>query len=310
MPCHTISQGNILELFDFVIPCIRCDIPTASGLFQRDCEVDTRQASNGQIPPLPAGWREDLANIESINQVHRRTIAPLLQQALVSPTAKLDISKLLKSSPSPSPPHPSTASIPSFTRSFPELSVKADPRVGKVSITPPTSCFPPLAFGTTSLHARRSTVTGPPPSLSIPASGIKRTASTSTQVSRHVSKKPRRQWSDTDSDKLLKLRGANTKWDEVARRHFPGWTPTACRLRYQNYLEKKYNWTDEKKSLAVLYECRKQEMWTQIAKALNLPWRAVEDMHWVIGQEDMVILAGDRLLHPDRSNGKQSPSGS
>lgn len=44
------------------------------------------------------------------------------------------------------------------------------------------------------------------------------------------------------------------KWDEVAS-HFPGRTPTACRLRYQNYLEKKHNWNDEKKkSLAVLYD--------------------------------------------------------
>ena len=51
-------------------------------------------------------------------------------------------------------------------------------------------------------------------------------------------------------------------------------------------------------------------MWTAIAEDLNIPWRAVEDMHWVIGQEDMVNLAGGRLLHPDKSGGKQSPSGS
>lgn len=43
------------------------------------------------------------------------------------------------------------------------------------------------------------------------------------------------------------------KWDDIAR-HFPGRTNTACRLRYQNYLERKYDWTDEKKAkLARLY---------------------------------------------------------
>ncbi|KAL8750966.1 MAG: hypothetical protein Q9199_006740 [Rusavskia elegans] len=233
----------------------------------------------------------------------------MLQQALVSPTAKLDISKLLKSSPSPSPPPPSTVSIPSFSRSFSGPSVEADLRVRKSPTTSPTSCFPPSAFGTASLVARRSSVTGPPTSISIPASSIKRTALTSPQESRHASKKPTRQWSDADSDKLLKLRGSNMKWDEVSR-HFPGRTPTACRLRYQNYLEKKHNWNDEKKkSLAVLYERRRQEMWNPIAEDLNIPWRAVEDMHWIIGQEDMANLGGGRLLHPDRSGGKQSPGG-
>ncbi|KAL9035872.1 MAG: hypothetical protein Q9180_004618 [Flavoplaca navasiana] len=234
----------------------------------------------------------------------------MLQQALVSPTAKLDISKLLKSSPSPSPPPPSTASIASFSHSFPGPSIGAEAQIGKSPTISPTSHYPPSAFASGSLNARRPSVTGPPISLSVSASSIKRTASTSPQESRHASKKPTRQWSDADSDKLLKLRGVNTKWDEIAR-HFPGRTPTACRLRYQNYLEKKYDWNDEKKkSLAVLYDRRKEEMWTQIGQDLNIPWRAVEDMHWVIGQEEMVDLAGGRLLHPDKSRGKQSPGGS
>ena len=178
----------------------------------------------------------------------------MLQQALVSPTAKLDISKLLKSSPSPSPPPPPTASIASFSRSFSGPSIGAEAQIGESPTISPTSYYPPSTFASGSLNARRPSVTGPPLSLSVSASSIKRTASTSPQESRHASKKPTRQWSDADSDKLLKLRGVNTKWDEIAR-HFPGRTPTACRLRYQNYLEKKYDWNDEKKkSLAVLYD--------------------------------------------------------
>ncbi|KAL8652361.1 MAG: hypothetical protein Q9226_004301 [Calogaya cf. arnoldii] len=234
----------------------------------------------------------------------------MLQQALVSPTAKLDISKLLKSSPSPSPPPRSTASIPSFSRSFSGPSVEADPRAGESATTSPTSRFPPLAFDTVYLNAQRQTVAGPPTPLSIPASSIKRTASISPQESRHASKKPTRQWSDVDSEKLVRLRGSGMKWDEIAR-HFPGRTNTACRLRYQNYMEKKYDWNDEKKkTLAVLYERRKEEMWTQIGQDLNIPWRAVEDMHWVIGQEDMASLGGGRLLHPESGGGKQSQGSS
>ncbi|KAL8996665.1 MAG: hypothetical protein Q9169_003889 [Polycauliona sp. 2 TL-2023] len=254
----------------------------------------------------------------------------MLQQALVSPTAKLEISKLLESSPSPSPPPPSTVSIPSFSRSFSGPSVATDPLVGRSPTTSPTSCFPALPYGSASLDTRRPSGTGPPPSLSIPASSIKRTASTSPQESRHTSKKPARQWSDADSHKLLKLRGANTTWLEIAH-HFPGRTDTGCRLRYQNYLEKKYGWTEEKKkSLAVLYEryvtarqhlvgfvsvlilpvSRKHEMWQPIADDLVIPWRAVEDMHWAIGQENLVSMGGGKLLHPDRSGSKQDPGGS
>ncbi|KAL8769821.1 MAG: hypothetical protein Q9209_004259 [Squamulea sp. 1 TL-2023] len=233
----------------------------------------------------------------------------MLQEALVSPTAKLDISRLLKSSASPSPPPSSTASIPSFSRSFSGPSIEAGPRAVNSPTISPTSYFPSSTFGASSPNARRPIVTGPPTSLSIPAASIKRTASTSPQESRHTSKKPTRQWSEADNEKLLRLRGANMKWDDVAR-HFEGRTNTACRLRYQNYLEKKHDWTDEKKkSLAVQYERRKQEMWEPIARELMVPWRAVEDMHWALGQVDMANLAGGRLLHPDRSGGEQSPTG-
>ncbi|KAL8778750.1 MAG: hypothetical protein Q9213_007263 [Squamulea squamosa] len=233
----------------------------------------------------------------------------MLQEALVSPTAKLDISRLLQSSASPSPPPSSTASIPSFSRSFSGPSIEAGPRAVKSPPTSPTSYFPPSTFGASTLNPRRPSVTGPPASLSIPAASIKRTASTSPQESRHTNKKPTRQWSVADNDKLLRLRGDNMKWDDIAS-HFEGRTNTACRLRYQNYLEKKHDWNDEKKkSLAVQYERRKQEMWEPIARELMIPWRAVEDMHWALGQVDMANLAGGRLLHPDRTGGEQSPTG-
>ncbi|KAL8702875.1 MAG: hypothetical protein Q9201_003938 [Fulgogasparrea decipioides] len=233
----------------------------------------------------------------------------MLQAILVSPTAKLDISSLVQPSPSPSPPPPSTTSLPPFSRSFSVSATETQPRVG-TSPTPSTGpAFPSSAIPRGAVNPARHASAGgqaPPPTS---ATSSKRTASTSPQESRHASKKPTRQWSQADSDELLKLRGSNMKWEDVAL-HFPGRTPTACRLRYQNYLERRFSWTDEKKTkLARLYDRYKHEMWSSIANELVIPWRAVEDMHWMLGQDEMASRAGARLLHPDRSTGDPAPSG-
>lgn len=43
------------------------------------------------------------------------------------------------------------------------------------------------------------------------------------------------------------------KWDDIAKR-LPGRSSISCRLRYQNYLEKRAIWDEEKKNkLARLY---------------------------------------------------------
>ncbi|KAL8933490.1 MAG: hypothetical protein Q9211_005750 [Gyalolechia sp. 1 TL-2023] len=155
-------------------------------------------------------------------------------------------------------------------------------------------------MSSTSPQATRQPSFGSQAARLVPTSSSKRTASTSPQDSRQANKKPTRQWSKSDSEELLKLRGDNMKWEDIAGQ-FPGRTSTACRLRYQNYLERKHDWTDEKKAkLARLYDRYKHEMWEGISRELQIPWRAVEDMHWVMGQVDMANLAGARLLHPDR----------
>ena len=44
------------------------------------------------------------------------------------------------------------------------------------------------------------------------------------------------------------------KWEGISQR-IPGRSPVSCRLHYQNYLEKRCDWSDEKKSkLARVYE--------------------------------------------------------
>ena len=51
----------------------------------------------------------------------------------------------------------------------------------------------------------------------------------------------------------MELRRTGMKWEDIAKR-IPGRSSTSCRLRYQNYSEKKQEWNEEKKNtLARLY---------------------------------------------------------
>ena len=44
------------------------------------------------------------------------------------------------------------------------------------------------------------------------------------------------------------------KWDDISKR-LPGRSSISCRLHYQNFLERRPEWDEEKKNkLAVLYE--------------------------------------------------------
>lgn len=44
------------------------------------------------------------------------------------------------------------------------------------------------------------------------------------------------------------------KWEDISK-HLPGRSAISCRLRFQNYLERRSEWDDEKKNkLARLYE--------------------------------------------------------
>ncbi|KAL8807050.1 MAG: hypothetical protein Q9200_004824 [Gallowayella weberi] len=68
-------------------------------------------------------------------------------------------------------------------------------------------------------------------------------------------------------------------------------------------------------SVLTLDASRKEAMWKDIAVELCIPWRACEDMHWQIGQDEMANLAGVTTLHGkrsavnERSSGHRNPSG-
>jgi hypothetical protein len=60
-------------------------------------------------------------------------------------------------------------------------------------------------------------------------------------------------WGQEEDNLIIELRGTGMKWEDIAK-HFPGRSAIACRLRYQNYLEKRAVWDEEKKNkLARLY---------------------------------------------------------
>ena len=61
-------------------------------------------------------------------------------------------------------------------------------------------------------------------------------------------------WTAEEDAVIIELRGTGMKWEDISRR-LPGRSAISCRLHYQNYLERRSEWDDEKKNrLARLYE--------------------------------------------------------
>jgi hypothetical protein len=66
--------------------------------------------------------------------------------------------------------------------------------------------------------------------------------------------KQQAKWSPGEDKLIIKLRGSGMKWEEISKR-LPGRSATSCRLHYQNYLERRSEWDEDKKDkLARLYE--------------------------------------------------------
>ncbi|TWU78712.1 hypothetical protein ED733_006237 [Metarhizium rileyi] len=104
--------------------------------------------------------------------------------------------------------------------------------------------------------------------------------------------KKQSKWSPEEDALIIELRGSGMKWEDVSKR-LPGRSAISCRLHYQNYLERRSEWDEERKNkLARLYERFKSEMWAKVAEELAVPWRAAEAMHWQLGEADMARRAG------------------
>lgn len=134
-------------------------------------------------------------------------------------------------------------------------------------------------------------------------------------------KKKQSKWTPDEDASIIQLRGNGMKWEDISK-HLPGRSAISCRLRFQNYLERRAEWDEERKNkLARLYErCVvpppsinelhhlidttrfKKDMWEKIAKEMQLPWRAAENMHWQIGEVEMAQRANVPVFHAAGQN--------
>ncbi|KAI1915996.1 hypothetical protein LOZ53_000904 [Ophidiomyces ophidiicola] len=128
------------------------------------------------------------------------------------------------------------------------------------------------------------------PLVARPGSSTKRPLSDVSPRGRPAKKQSK--WSPEENALILELRGSGMKWDDISKR-IPGRSPISCRLHYQNYLERRCEWDEDRKNrLARLYERFKEEMWSRIAEEMAIPWRAAEAMHWQLGETEMAQRAG------------------
>jgi hypothetical protein len=66
--------------------------------------------------------------------------------------------------------------------------------------------------------------------------------------------KKQSKWSPEEDALIIDLRGSGMKWEDISKR-LPGRSAISCRLHYQNYLERRSEWDEERKNkLARLYE--------------------------------------------------------
>jgi hypothetical protein len=111
---------------------------------------------------------------------------------------------------------------------------------------------------------------GPPGGLGpatamTPTTAAKSTAtlgSTPTGTKRHSSSslgneppaKKQSKWSSDEDALIIELRGRGMKWEDISKK-LPGRSAISCRLHYQNYLERRSEWDEDRKNkLARLYE--------------------------------------------------------
>ena len=205
----------------------------------------------------------------------------MLHAPLTITTAKLDISLLLKSSPSPPPPSQARTGV-SHSRSPSDIAPSIPPPQPLAShrtsvssnISPPSSNatssthsqtyphaqrpqLPPLASTSSYLNPQgpsqqqQQQQPPPPPTLSHPSG--KRPPPTLSHPSASPAKKQSK-WTAEEDALIIDLRGSGMKWEDISKRLL-GRSAISCRLHYQNYLERRSEWDEDKKNrLARLYE--------------------------------------------------------
>ncbi|EDN03760.1 predicted protein [Histoplasma mississippiense (nom. inval.)] len=101
---------------------------------------------------------------------------------------------------------------------------------------------------------------------------------------RQISDKKRPKWSPEEDVLIIELRQRGMAWGDISK-ELPGRSALSCRLHYQNYLERRSEWSEDRKTKS------KSQMWAKIAEEMSIPWRAVEAMHWQLGEQEMARRA-------------------
>ncbi|EED15055.1 MYB DNA-binding domain protein [Talaromyces stipitatus ATCC 10500] len=211
-------------------------------------------------------------------------------------SAKVDISLLLKPDDEeetllhqqthhqqpPPPPPQQQQNRPSSSRM---LASGPAPRVvppGSAPMTPTTPGPQPKSSA--------GGILGSTPTTTTTTAGTKRHSSSS--LGNEPPAKKQSKWSPEEDALIIELRGRGMKWEDISKK-LPGRSAISCRLHYQNYLERRSEWDEDRKNkLARLYERFKAEMWAKVAEEMAIPWRAAEAMHWQLGEQEMARRAG------------------
>lgn len=153
-----------------------------------------------------------------------------LQTRPILPPAKVDISLLLK------PQDEEEAASGNLASVYPPRSIPG----------PPPGTAPPMM------------TTGPapvavPPHLTKTGPGVPAKRLQPAHTAESPAKKQSK-WSPEEDALIIELRGSGMKWEDISKR-LPGRSAISCRLHYQNYLERRSEWDEDKKNkLARLYE--------------------------------------------------------
>ncbi|KAL9620103.1 MAG: hypothetical protein Q9160_005309 [Pyrenula sp. 1 TL-2023] len=203
---------------------------------------------------------------------------------------------------------PVSTSIPPSLRSSESSVPTATTATTSARSTPTTSIFAPHQSQlhsqplqqTSSIPSKRPAPPPSPVTASAPVGGGPGLSSSlgvapGSHDPHHVSPPPAKKqskWSPEEDQLIIRLRGDGMKWEDISK-HLPGRSAISCRLHYQNYLERRSEWDEERRNkLARLYERFKPEMWSRVAEELSIPWRAAEAMHWQLGEAEMARRAG------------------
>lgn len=195
---------------------------------------------------------------------------PDLHTPLVSPFAKLDIKDILKDSPSPPPrttPAPAYSRSISVPSSYTQLAPLHSPSSSSSLSRYSTSTAPPNPPHRHQSHPAQQLTLQPAPPLSNtaqavfqqnpnlnPAAASNKRSSPGGKHTSGPTTKGKGKWSPDEDAKIIVLRGRGMKWENISK-EFPGRSAISCRLHYQNYLEKRADWDEEKRNkLARVYD--------------------------------------------------------